>query len=117
MSFELPDPMAKFIDEIVDSFVVWDLLIGFSRRPEVVASAETFGSLLGRPVEDVSAALTRLAEKGLVKTSLSDTQEILFEFDRATPLRDILQEFANFNDAQENRLKILSRLLHRGVFQ
>jgi hypothetical protein len=113
MSSELSDPMAKFIDEIVDSFVVWD----FSRRPEVVASAETFASLLGRPVEDVSAALARLAEKGLVKTRLSDTQELLFEFDRATPLRDALREFADFNDAQENRLKILSRLLHRGVFQ
>lgn len=115
MTFELPHRMAGFIDETVDSFVAWDLLIGFSRRPEVVGSAETFGSLLGRSVEDVSEALTRLTEKGLLKTRRSEEQELLYEFDHATPLKGTLEEFADFNDSQENRLKILSRLLHRGV--
>jgi len=115
MSFDLPHQTATFIDEIVDSFVAWDLLIGFSRRPEVVGSAETFGSLLGRSVEDVSEALSRLAEKGLLKTRRTEDEELLYEFDHSTPLKGALHEFADFNDVQENRLKILSRLLHRGV--
>jgi hypothetical protein len=115
MSVELPEKMASFIDEVVDSFVVWDLLIGFSRRPETVGSAATFGALLGRSAEDVSEALKCLAQKGLLKTSGIETGDLLFSFDPATPLRDALREFADFNDSQENRLKILSRLLHRGV--
>jgi hypothetical protein len=56
-----------------------------------------------------------LAEKGVLKTRWSETDELLFAFDPTTSMKGILGEFADFNDAQENRLKILSRLLHRGV--
>jgi hypothetical protein len=115
MSVDMPEKMATFVDEIIDSFVIWDLLIAFSRRPEAVGSAETFSALLGRSADDVSVGLKRLGEKGFLKVSWSETEEQLFALDPHSELKEALQEFAAFNDIQENRLKILSRLLHRGV--
>jgi len=109
--------MISFIDEIVDSFVVWDLLIGFSRRPDTVGTSKTFSTLLGRPQEDVDAGLQRLAGKGLLRVRTIDTGETFFEFNPASTLVPTLREFTDLNDSQENRLKILSRLLHRGVSQ
>jgi hypothetical protein len=70
---------------------------------------------LGRSPEDVLEALKRLADKGLLTTRWSDKEEMLFEFNRETHLKDALRAFSDYNDVQENRLKILSRLLHRGV--
>lgn len=115
MPVELPDKMADFVDQVVDSFVTWDLLIGFSRRPESTGSAATFGTLLGRPADDVEGALERLVEKGLLRAVTTEAQEVVFHFNPDSPLKAALGEFADFNDSQENRLKILSRLLHRGV--
>ena len=107
--------MVSFVDEIVESFVVWDLLIGFSRRPDTVGTAATFSTLLGRPAEDVDAALRRLADKGLLRSRTTEAGEVFFEFNPASDLVSTMREFAEFNDSQDNRLKVLSRLLHRGA--
>jgi hypothetical protein len=112
---EFTPVLNQFMDEVIDSFVTWDLLLVFSGHPEVVGSAATFAALLGRSQEDVAGALDHLSQKGLLRLYRSTENEKLFELDPDSDLAGPLGEFADFNDHQENRLKILSRLLHRGV--
>jgi hypothetical protein len=112
---ELPDNLSSFVDRVVDSFVTWDILVGFAKRPGISGTPADFSTLLGRPVAEVSASLQLLAEKKLLKrTEIADAQPF-FELSTDSPSLDDLKHFAAFNETQENRLKVLSRLLQRGI--
>ncbi|GEM_PF-1107648 len=115
LPIDLPENLAAFVDEVVHSFVTWDLLIGFAKRPDTSGTPATFSTLLGRPPAELAQALDHLTSKGLVKRQPIAGNEIFYEVNQASPLLPMLKTFAAFNETQENRLKVLSRLLERGV--
>jgi hypothetical protein len=112
---ELPENLLRFVDEVVDSFVTWDLLVGFTKRPDTSGTAANFSSLLGRPVADVIASLEGLYQKGILNRRELNGGDVFFELKTDSLRMSDLRTFSAFNESQENRLKILSRLLQRGV--
>jgi hypothetical protein len=111
----MPKELADFVDEVVGSFVAWDLLIGFAKKPDVSGTSATFGTLLGRPAADLTATLHALSDKGLLTRQAIAGQENFFALNPDSPLLPTLRLFAAYNESQENRLKVLSRILRHGV--
>jgi len=114
VAFDLPDDIRQFVDEIIDSFVVWDLAICFAKKPDGTGTVNEIAEMTGRSVKDVAGCLQKLSSFGLVKAHKTETEPV-FEFDRTSPRSRAFQSFLNYNQFQENRLRILSHLLQKGV--
>lgn len=114
MAFDLPEDVQTFVDEVIDSFVMWDLTICFAKKPDQTGTLAEIAQIVGRQPKDVAAHLQKLINHGLVK-SLKTEGEPVYEFDRTAPEARAFQSFLNYNQFQENRLRILSHLLQRGI--
>lgn len=114
MAFDLPDDIRQFVDEVVDSFVVWDLAICFAKKPDDTGSVQDIAGMTGRSVKEVAHCLQKMAGHGLLKVRKTEGDPV-FEFDRTSPRSRAFQSFLNYNQFQENRLRILSHLLQKGV--
>ncbi len=110
---ELDPRLEKFVDEFLDSFVSWDLIIFFHHNPGVVDSAYGLAARLGRSVESIEQTLAKLVEKGVVKEKTGSQGVYYYQ-----PTEEFENLVEIFNQALENRLsrlKILSLLLKKGV--
>lgn len=110
---EFDPELEQFIEEYLDSFVSWDLIVFFHHNPGVIDGALGLAARLGRSVESVEEALAKLEAKGVVKRK-SEVDPIY----SYTPDEDFMRKVQLFNQALENRLlrlRILSLLLKKGV--
>lgn len=110
---ELDPRLEQFIEEYLDSFVSWDLILFFHHNPGVVDGAFGLAARLGRSVENVEEALEKLEAKGVVKKKGEDSVVYFY-----TPDESFEEKVKLFDQALENRflrLKILSFLLKKGV--
>ena len=57
---------AVLIDSVIDAPPTLDVVLFLTSNPAIVATADDFARYLGRPVHDVRASLTHLAEVGCV---------------------------------------------------
>jgi len=64
----VPDPngVHAFVDEYIDSFVGWDILLFFHRNPDAVETASSLAKRLGRGEPDVKEEINRLVKKGVL---------------------------------------------------
>ena len=99
-----------FVDEYIDSFVSWDILLFFYHNPTAVESPAGLAARLGRSEDDVTDAIKVLHRKGALK---SDGDGI-FRYD---PEPDLSKRMKRFNDSlasSSTRLSILSQMLMKG---
>jgi hypothetical protein len=100
----------KFVEEYVDSFISWDILLFFYNNPGALESSESLSNRLGRNEKDVSAGLRALATKGVL---LSATKGIY----QSNPDPQFQARVKAFNDALSiapTRLSILNQVLSKG---
>ena len=114
MAFELPEDIRTFVDEVIESFVMWDLTICFAKKPDETGTAADIAQTVGRPAKDIAPHLQRMVNLGLVKV-LSTGVDPVYSFDRTAPRAKAFQSFLNYNQFQENRLRVLSHLLQKGI--
>ena len=58
--------MKTFIDDVVDSFVMWDLLIFFSKRAGELETPGRMAQMLGRPAEELQKPVLKLEKLGVL---------------------------------------------------
>ncbi len=115
MAFDLSEDIRLFVDEVVDSFAMWDLVICFAKKPDEAGSLEDIAQMTGRPIKELTAHLQKLVTLELVEAVKDETGGIRFTFSRKSPKAQSFQAFLEYNQFQENRLRILSHLLQRGI--
>ena len=115
MEIEIPSDIKAFIDEVIDSFVMWDLLIFCSKKSEGIHSPAQAAQLLGRTEVEVEKPVAKLLKMGLIAMEKQANGETFCEINRKSKYFSELQGFWTYNENQENRLKILSYLLQKKV--
>jgi len=115
VEIDLPDHIKKFIDEVVDSFVTWDLLIFASQKITGIESPGRTAQLLGRSEAEVEKPYLKLAKLGILVVEKKADGGTSTRVNQSSPYYEELQKFLSFNDVQENRLRILSYLLQKKV--
>lgn len=115
MEIDLPDHIKKFIDEVVDSFVMWDLLIFASQKINGIESPGRTAQLLGRTEAEVEKPYLKLVKMGILVVDKKEDGSTACHINQSSTFFEELKKFLSFNDIQENRLRILSYLLQKKV--
>jgi hypothetical protein len=115
LEIDIPEEIRKFLDEVVDSFVMWDILIFCSKKIGEVETPPRMAQLLGRPMEEMNKPIQKLEKLGLVKTEKRIDGEMVCRLNRGSSQFSMLQRFWEYNENQENRLRILSYLLQKKI--
>jgi hypothetical protein len=115
VEIDIPEHIKNFVDQVVDSFVMWDLLIFSSQRSGEMDTPQRTAQLLGRTEGELEKPFSKLIELGIfVKEKRPDGSSIC-RMNQQSLLFPQLQQFLTFNAIQENRLRILSYLLQKKV--
>ena len=115
MEIDIPEDIRSFINEVVDSFVMWDLLIFCSKKIGEVETPSRVAQMLGRPSEELQKPVLKLEKLGLVTLEKRMDGEIACRLNQKSSRYATLQQFWAYNESQENRLRILSYLLQKKI--
>jgi hypothetical protein len=115
VEIDIPAEIKHFIDEVVNSFIMWDLLIFFSKKDVELASPAYVAKRLGRPLEEVQKAIQKLEKLNLVVLDKLLDGEYNCQINQQSNLVSPLKKFTEYNESQESRLKILSYLLQKKI--
>ena len=115
MEIDIPEQIKKFIDQVVDSFVMWDLLIFSFQQAEKIDTPGRTAQLLGRTEGEVEKPFSKLIQLGVFVVEKKQDGSSVCRINKESPLFPQLQQFISFNAIQENRLRILSYLLQKKV--
>ena len=115
MEIDIPENIRAFIDEVVDSFVMWDLLIFCSKKLGEAETPARIAQLLGRSAEDVLKPARKLEKLGLVVLEKRVDADVVCRINRKSDRFPSLERFWAYNDSQEHRLRILSYLLQKKI--
>lgn len=113
MEIDIPDDIRVFLDEVVDSFVMWDLLIFCSKKNYESQTPAQAAQMLGRQPEEVEKPAKKLEQLGLITIEKRVDGESICRLNLKSDRYPSLQRFWAYNDSQENRLRILSYLLQK----
>ena len=113
MEIDIPADIRVFLDEVVDSFVMWDLLIFCSKKNFETQTTVQVAQMLGRLPEEVAKPAQKLQQLGLVTLEKRVDGESLCRLNTNSGHYADLQRFWAYNESQENRLRILSYLLQK----
>lgn len=115
MEIDIPGDVRTFIDEVVDSFVMWDLLIFMSKKLGEMETPARIAQLLGRSREEVLKPSQKLEKLGFVTFEKRVDGEFICRLNKKSGRFSNLERFWAYNESQENRLRILSYLLQKKV--
>jgi len=115
VEIDIPEDIRSFIDEVVDSFVMWDLLIFCSKKAGEINAPSQIAKLLGRPAEEIQKPIQKLEKLGMIQLEKGVGKEMLCRLARTSPKFPLLERFWAYNENQENRLRILSYLLQKKI--
>jgi hypothetical protein len=115
LEIDIPADIKNFLDEVVNSFTMWDLLIFFSKKNTELSSPAYIARRLGRPLDEVKIPIQRLEKLGLVVLDKLLDGELNCRINEQSSLVSFLNKFAEYNERQESRLKILSYLLQKKI--
>jgi hypothetical protein len=115
VEIDIPEHIKNFIDQVVDSFVMWDLLIFSSQRSGEVDTPQRTAQLLGRTEVELERPFSKLIELGIFVKEKQQDGGLVCRMNQKSPFFSQLQQFISFNSIQENRLRILSYLLQKKV--
>jgi hypothetical protein len=113
MEIDIPKDIRAFMDETVDSFAMWDLLIFCAGKTGETQTADQVALMLGRPLDQMKPPIQKLKELGLVTAVPGPSGEEACRLDLSSPKFPLLKRFWDYNETQENRLRILSYLLQK----
>jgi hypothetical protein len=97
----------RFVDEYIDSFISWDILIYFHRKPGAIETSASLASRLGRNESDVEPEVDRLIKKGVLTAASGGTV-------KHDPTPELAERIAEFNEAllvASTRMTILGQVL------
>lgn len=100
----------KFVEEYVDSFISWDILLFFYNNPGALESSSSLSNRLGRNEKDVTAGLSTLSKKGV----LLQVDKGVFQSNPDPQFLNRVREFSEALSVASTRLSILNLVLSKG---
>jgi hypothetical protein len=105
--------MEEFLDNYIDSFIAWDLIVFFHTNSGVIDTPSGLAARLGRHEDEVKRALEQLCQKGVLGKKHKDAT--LYFYTPSEEIKKDIDHFVRSLDNRSFRLQILSALLRRGV--
>jgi predicted transcriptional regulator len=105
----------QFVDEYIDSFITWDLILFFYENPFTVGSPSSIAMNIGRLDSDVQPYLEKLVEKGIVtrETPTRDGAEIIYSYKPNDEFEKKVEQFKKSLRDRTSRLMIVSKVLQK----
>jgi predicted transcriptional regulator len=116
LDFENLDPQVSFfVDEFIDSFITWDLILFFHENPYTVGSPGSIAMSIGRLGADIEPFLQKLAEKGILSHEYrpGDGSESIFAYRPQPEFEKMVAEFKRALRDRASRLIIVSKVLQK----
>ena len=104
----------EFVNEIVDSMIMWELLIFLWNNPGVTDNADGIAGRLGRRQKDLVASLEKLSEHKILE-KWGDEQDTIYIYNPEVKWEKAIEKFVEFSNNREGKLIIWSKLLKKGV--
>jgi predicted transcriptional regulator len=108
----LDEELKKFIDEYMDSFLSWDLVVYFHNNFEVKDTISNLAIRLGFKEGDLDSEIRKLAEKGLLGY---DRKTHMYNYNPSLDQKHQVEKFISSLSSKEQRLSVLGRLLQKGI--
>ncbi len=102
-----PNGVHGFVDEYIDSFLSWDIIMYYHRNTSAIETPDSLASRLGRNRRDVEAEIRKLVRKGVLTPADGGTF-------RHAPAPELARQIEAFNEAlsvSSSRMIILSQVL------
>lgn len=116
LDFENLDPQVSlFVEEYIDSFISWDLILFFHENPYTVGSPASIAMSIGRLGSDIEPYLERLADKGVLfrEYRASDGSEVIYAYKPEPEFEKMVMEFKRALKDRASRLIIVSKVLQK----
>ncbi len=107
--------VSAFVDEYVDSFVTWDLILFFHENPYTVGSPSSIAMSIGRLGADIEPYLEKMTEKGILSHELrpGDGAEAIYAYKPEPEFEKLVREFKRALKDRASRLIIVSKVLQK----
>ncbi len=106
--------VTEFITALIDSLIMWELLVFLWNNPGITDRADGIAGRLGRRSEDLRSPLESLV-KNHVLDKWGDEADPVYVFRPSAKLTKALEKFMVFNNDKEGKLWIWTRLLQKGL--
>lgn len=116
LEFENIDPrVEKFVEEYLDSFITWDLLLFFHENPYTVGTPSSIALSIGRLGSDIEPYLEKLVEKGVLTKEERGGEggEALYSYRPSPEFEKTVMEFKRALRDRASRLIIVSKVLQK----
>jgi hypothetical protein len=97
-----------FIQQNIDSFIKWDILVYFSRMPEAVETLESLSRLTGKSPAEIEPPLAELITANVLKSLRAGLSCPSYTIDPSFKHRDILEKVNTEMHDRSARLKLLT---------
>ena len=115
MEIDIPEEIRTFINDVIDSFVMWDILIFCSKKAGEMETPARVAQMLGRPVAELQKPVQKLEKLGMITLEKRIDGEMACRLNKQSEKFPLLERFWAYNENQENRLRILSYLLQKKI--
>jgi len=111
---KIDQDVEKFIGEVVNSLVVWELLVFLWRNPGLADNTEGVAGRIGRRSMDLAGPLEILAKRRVLN-KWGDKADPVYAYSPSPKLAKTIEKFVSLNNDKEGKLVIWSQLLKKGV--
>jgi hypothetical protein len=98
----------SFIQDHIDSFVKWDILVYFSRVPDTVETIDSLSRLTGKTPSDIELPLEELVTSGVLRSARAGAAPATFSVAPSFRHRTILEKVNTEMLDRSARLKLLT---------
>lgn len=116
LDFENLDPqVSMFVDDYVDSFITWDLILFFHDNPYTVGSPSSIAMSIGRLGADIEPFLEKMTGKGILSHEFraGDGAETIYAYKPEAEFEKMVREFKRSLKDRASRLIIVSKVLQK----
>lgn len=100
-----------FVDANISSFAAWDIVVYFEANPDLSVAASELASRLGRQETEIEPVMRGLADRGIVRMSLTPDGVKLHSLSHDPSVRRVVSRFVELARTREIRLEFVRRVL------
>jgi hypothetical protein len=111
---EIDQDVKKFVSEVVESLVMWELLVFLWKNPGLTDNAEGVAGRIGRRSVDLAEPLELLVKRRIL-SKWGDKADPVYAYHPSPKLAKTIEKFVGLNNDKEGKLVIWSQLLKKGI--